>query len=234
MGRGSVRSSDCCDAKRRPGSPEQAAQAAATSSRKNSIQAPAIIIRMAVWNDGRMAAEIVQVKLETIEKKTLDQGTLHPLAKFSPLRWADSTNLDEFERMKHHRCVTSIEPLIHAKSRQFIDFAFIFEPNSPFYERSRTCDKGWCVHPFYQWLPAQRENAVLDPGLTYDLKVAVSAKNFGTASYSVEVVCSEESKMPRKFSMEDKDLNRVVGEFDKKQSDDCPVRIRITRLPREN
>jgi hypothetical protein len=215
-----------------PGSPEQAAQAAALSSKKNSIRAPAIIIRMAVWNDGRMAAESVQVRLETVETTTLNQATTHPLAKFSPLRWADSYDLDEFERVKHHRCATCLEPLIHAKSRQFIDFAFIFEPTSPFYKKSGTGDKGWCVHPFYQWLPAQGENAVLDPGAAYNLKVAVSAKNFGTATYLVEVACSEESKMPRQFSMRDAELNKVVGELDKeKESHDCPVRIRITRLP---
>jgi hypothetical protein len=130
--------------------------------------------------------------------------------------------------VKHHRCPDGIEPLIHAKSRHFFDFAFIFEPKSEFYRRSKTGEKGWCVHPFYQWLPAQRENAVLDPGGVYDLYLALSAKNFGTVRYSVTVDCWQ-GEMPPTFT---KDCAfEIVGD---EGSKNCPVKIRnITLLERQ-
>jgi hypothetical protein len=186
---------------------------------------PAIIIRMAVCNKGLMAAESVQVVVEEIMvNKPKGKVDPHTEAKFSRLRWADSYDLDEFERVKHHRSPVGIEPFIHAKNRHFVDFAFIFEPNSEFYKRSGTMEEkdGWCVHPFYQWLPAQRENAVLKPGGVYDLCVAVSAKNYGTIRYGVTVDCSD-GEMPLQFP----EQKRVFDIVNDENSKSCPVKIGI-------
>ncbi|HWD98667.1 MAG TPA: hypothetical protein VG345_06510 [Bryobacteraceae bacterium] len=124
------------------------------------------------------------------------------------MRWADSYDLDEFEQGKHHRCPSCVEPIIHAGAKQFIDFAFIFEPNSQFYHLQQE-GIDWCVHPFYQWLPAYGENAMLPGGDIYDVHLAISAENFSTVRFLVQVDCR--GSMPLRFPS---DCTKIVGLLD--------------------
>jgi hypothetical protein len=184
------------------------------------VRSPAIIVRIAIKNEGLIAAELVQVKLEGIWR--FDGGNPKPLphAKFSPLRWADSYDLDEFENLKHHRCGNVIEPLIHAGAKQFFDFCFIFEPGSPFYEQSKSDPQYWCVHPFYQWLPALEENAVLEPGATYAVTLAVSARNSHVEKKTFHVKCENQGALTKKLMAN----GDVVGD----KNSTCPIKIDLS------
>jgi hypothetical protein len=193
-----------------------------TPANPKGIVAPAVLIRMRVRNRGVMAAEAVQVMIETISVEATSEVSKPPtIAKYSPLRWADSYDIEDLEKLKRHRCDTAVEPLIHAGATQYVDFGFIFAPGSPFYadagsNSGRSGPTFWCFHPFYQWIGAD-EYAVLGPGKTYGLTLALSAKNSHLERVDVKVKCDGGAmKAGIQYS-------QVVGSL----GSSCPIQIQI-------